>query len=37
MWLIIFMTGCTVPLLVMGFIWLWREKQWEKQNEPKDA
>jgi hypothetical protein len=35
MWLIVFMVSCTVPLLVIGFIWLWRQKQWEKHNEPK--
>jgi len=35
MWLIVFMVSCTVPLLVIGFICLWREKQWEKHNESK--
>ena len=32
MWLIIFMTVCTVPLIVLGCICLWRENKWEKHN-----
>jgi len=34
---IVFMVSCTVPLIIMGFVWLWRQKQWEKQNEQKNA
>jgi hypothetical protein len=37
MWIIVFIAGCSVPLLVIGFIWLWREKQWEKHNEQSGA
>jgi hypothetical protein len=37
MQVIVFMVGCTVPLLVIGCVILWREKQWEKQNEQKNA
>jgi hypothetical protein len=37
MWLIVFMAGCTVPLLIMGCVILWREKQWEKQNKQETA
>jgi hypothetical protein len=37
MWLIVFMAGCSLPLIVMGCVHLWREKQWEKYNQPKDA
>jgi hypothetical protein len=37
MWLIVFMAGCSLPLIVMGCVCLWREKQWEKYNQPKDA
>jgi len=33
MWLIVFMTGCSLPLLVLACICIWRQKQWEKQNE----
>jgi len=29
---IVFMVSCTVPLLIMGFVWLWRQKQWEKHS-----
>jgi hypothetical protein len=34
---IVFMVSCTVPLLVIGCVILWREKQWEKQNESKTS
>jgi len=30
MWLVIFMTVCGVPLIVLGFIGIWRIRQWEK-------
>jgi len=33
MWVIIFMAGCTVPLLIMAGVCLWRERQWNKYNE----
>jgi hypothetical protein len=33
MWLVVFMAVCSVPLIVLAFICIWREKQWEKQNE----
>jgi len=35
MWLIAFMVVCTFPLIIWGCVCLWREKQWEKQNEQK--
>jgi len=35
MWLIVFMAVCSVPLLVMACVCLWRENQWEKYNESK--
>jgi len=37
MQVIVFMVSCTVPLLIIGCVILWREKQWEKQNESKAA
>ena len=37
MWLVVFMAVCTVPLIVLGCVCLWRENQWEKHNEPKTA
>jgi len=37
MWLVIFMAVCTIPLVVLGCVCLWQEKQWEKHNEPKVA
>jgi uncharacterized iron-regulated membrane protein len=37
MWLIVFMAGCTVPLIVLAGIVLWREKRWEKYNENQTA
>ncbi|GBU29682.1 hypothetical protein R84B8_03255 [Treponema sp. R8-4-B8] len=32
MWLVVFMAVCTVPLIVLGCVCLWRERQWEKHN-----
>ena len=37
MWLVVFMVVCTVPLIILGSVCLWRENQWEKHNEPKVA
>jgi hypothetical protein len=37
MQVIVFMVGCTVPLLIIGCVILWREKQWEKQNKQENA
>jgi len=37
MWLIVFIAGCSVPLIILACVYLWREKQWEKHNEPKTA
>ena len=33
MWLVVFMVVCSVPLIVLGCIGIWRKSQWEKQNE----
>jgi len=33
--IIVFMVVCTFPLIILGCVCLWREKQWEKQNEQK--
>jgi hypothetical protein len=36
MWLVVFMTICSVPLIVLGCVCLWQKSQWEKQNENAD-
>jgi heme/copper-type cytochrome/quinol oxidase subunit 2 len=33
MWLVVFMAVCSVPLIVLACICIWREKRWEKYNE----
>ena len=33
MWLVVFMAVCSVPLIVLGFIGIWRIRQWEKYND----
>jgi len=37
MWLIIFMAGCIVPLLITACVYLWRDYQWNKYNESTDS
>jgi len=37
MGVIVFMVSCTVPLLIIGCVILWREKQWEKQNKQENV
>ena len=32
MWLVVFMAVCSIPLIVLACICLWRDVQWEKQN-----
>ena len=31
MWLVVFMAVCSIPLIVLAGICIWREIQWEKQ------
>jgi hypothetical protein len=33
MWLIIFMAGAVVPLIIFGYILSWRERQADRENE----
>ena len=33
MWLIVFILVCSVPLIILGLIGIWRKIKWEKQNE----
>jgi hypothetical protein len=33
MWLVVFMAICTVPLIVLGLIGIWRTRHWKEQNE----
>jgi hypothetical protein len=37
MWLIIFMLAIVLPLIIWGFVASWREKRFDKSNEPKTA
>ena len=33
MWLVVFMAICTVPLMVLGLIGIWRTRHWKEQSE----
>jgi len=37
MWLVVFMAVCSVPLIILGFIGIWRTRQWEKQMDTPSA
>jgi hypothetical protein len=37
MWVVVFMAVCSFPLLVMAGVCLWRDYQWDKQNNNEEA